>query len=362
MVTTLHYSPVDKVELLKLLKPFSEIEELNINPFLGFAWQYSWISSLPVLPQLIVFKNDNKFVGYAFYSARKLFPFVSLKHCFLNQMGNSECDQVWVEFNDIICIEDFRSECISLFIDKVLKHNNIAKFSLSMCSAPEAWVQAAQDKNFTYQIEQTPGYRTSLASIRCVEDVLRGVSRNSRGKINRATREAEASFGKLSIKKYEKAEAEEFLNRLGQLHKKQWINTPLGSGFANKYFLEHHKTLCNDFFDCVDLVEVRAGDTLLGLSYNLIHKNRVYFYCSGINESAKRDKLKPGYIMHILLMSYYGELGYEFYDFMAGDSQYKRSLSSEDYSLYTLELYKNNITIKFGRSFFRFIKKLLLKL
>ena len=361
MVTTLHYSPADKVELLKLLEQFSEIEELNINPFLSYSWQHSWISSLPALPKLTAFKNEGQLVGYVFYNTRNLLPFLPLKHCFLNQMGISDCDQVWIEFNDIICIEGFKSECISLFIDEVLEQKSIAKFSISMCSAPQAWVEKAQDKNFTYQIQQTPGYRTTLKSIDCVEDVLSGVSRNSRNKIKRAIREAEVIFGELYIKKYEKAEADTFLNRLAQFHKKQWMDTPFGSGFSNRYFLDHHKTLCGDFSNSVDLLEVKAGDTSLGLSYNLVHNNRVYFYCSGINDSAKRGKLKPGYIMHTLLMSYYGRLGFEFYDFMAGDSQYKRSLSSEEYKLYTLEIYKNSTAINLGRGFSRFIKKLLSK-
>ena len=64
--------------------------------------------------------------------------------------------------------------------------------------------------------------------------------------------------------------------------------------------------------------------------------------------------------MHILLMSYYGKIGFEFYDFMAGDSQYK-PLSSEEYKLYTLELYKNSIMINTGRYLFRLIKKLFSK-
>lgn len=358
MVTTIHYSPADKVELLKLLKQFSEVEGLNKNPFLSYSWQHSWVSSLPALPKLIAFQNEGKPVGYAFYNTRKLLPVLPLKHCFLNQMGNSECDQVWIEFNDIICIERFKGECIKLFISEMLKQSSIAKFSISMCSAPEAWTQAAQNKNYTIQMDKTPGYRTSLENIGCVEDVLRGMSRNSRNKVNRAIRDAESIFGMLSIKKYEKAEAEKFLNRLGIFHKKQWMDTPLGSGFTNKYFVEHHKTLCCDFFDSVDMLEVKAGDTSLGLSYNLIHNNRVYFYCSGINDNTKRDKLKPGYIMHTLLMSYYGNLGFGSYDFMAGDSQYKRSLSSEKYNLYTLDIYKNSVAIKLGRRFFRFIKKL----
>tara|TARA_Y100001949_G_scaffold113763_1_gene96698 strand:- start:784 stop:1872 length:1089 start_codon:yes stop_codon:yes gene_type:complete len=360
LTATLH-SFANKKELLRLLGQFSEIEGLNENPFLSYSWQYSWISSLPTMPTLVTFESDGLVIGYTLYKIKKIIPSIPIYCAFVNQMGNSTYDQVWIEFNDIICIKNFKYQCVELLINKVMNKGNVAKLTLSMCDAPKEWLQVIQHNNYRYEMEQTPGFRKPLGNINCVKDVLIGLSRNSRNKMNRAIRDAETTFGQLSVKKYGKSETEEFLHRMGLLHKKQWMGSSLGSGFANKYFLEHHKTLCSDFFDNVDLVEVRAGDVLLGLSYNLIHNKHVYFYCSGINNDAKHGKLKPGYIMHILLMSYYGKIGFEFYDFMAGDSQYKRTLSSEEYKLYTLELYKNSIMINTGRYLFRLIKKLFSK-
>lgn len=361
MLTASHHLYTNKEELLGLLEQFSEIEGLNKNPFLSYSWQHSWISSLPTLPTLITFKRDGVVVGYTLYKIRKILPGFPIYCGYLNQMGNSKYDQVWIEFNDVICKKGVKYQCIKLFIDEVLERGNVAKFTVSMCKDPEAWIQAAQLKNYQFQVDPTPGFRNPLNNINCVADVLGGLSRNSRNKMNRAIRDAETTFGQLSVKKYEKSEAAEFLQRMGVLHKMQWMGTSLGSGFSNKYFLEHHKNLCNHFFESVDLVEVRAGDTLLGLSYNLVHNNHVYFYCSGINEDSKRGKLKPGYIMHILLLSHYGRLGFKSYDFMAGDSQYKRTLSSEEYNLYTLDIYKNSLIINVGRYLFRFIKRLFSK-
>lgn len=358
MLTASLHSSANKKELLRLLGQFSEIEGLNKNPFLSYSWQYSWVSSLPTMPTLVTFKNDGLVVGYTLYKTKKIIPGIPIYCAFVNQLGNSAYDQVWIEFNDIICIKDFKYQCIELLINQVLKKGNVTKLTLSMCKDPKEWLQVVQHNNYRYEIDQTPGFRKPLADINSVADVLVGLSRNSRNKMNRAIRDAETTFGQLSVKKYEKSETEDFLLRMGLLHKKQWMGTSLGSGFANEYFLEHHKTLCNYFYDSVDLVEVRAGDVLLGLSYNLIHNKRVYFYCSGINSDAKRGKLKPGYVMHILLMSYYGKLGFEFYDFMAGESQYKRTLSSEEYKLYTLEIFRNSIMVSIGRYLLKNIKKL----
>lgn len=361
MLTASFHSSANKKELLKLLGQFSEIEGLNKNPFLSYSWQYSWVSSLPTMPTLITFKSDGVVVGYTLYKTKRVIPGIPIYRSFINQMGNSTYDQVWIEFNDIICIKDFKYQCIKLLINEVIEKNNVAKLTLSMCKAPKEWLQVVQRHSYKYEINQTQGFRKPLADINSVADVLIGLSRNSRNKMNRAIRDAETTFGHLMVKKYDKSETEEFLHRLGQLHKKQWMSTPLGSGFANKYFLEHHKTLCSDFYDSVDLLEVRAGDVVLGLSYNLIHNRRVYFYCSGINSDAKRGKLKPGYIMHILLMSYYGKLGFEFYDFMAGESQYKRTLSSEEYKLYTLEIFRDSKMVSIGRYLIKNIKRLFSK-
>jgi len=347
--------------LLQLLKPFSEIEELNVNPFLRFSWHYSWVLSLPTEPNFVIFKQNADIVGYAFYTVKQASPFLPVNLCYLNQMGDPKFDQVWVEFNNVVCIPSLENECIDTFIKLVMKKHKVSKLSISMCSKPNAWEHAANTLKYSFTKEETFAYRRCLHDIQNIDDVLNGFSKNTRNKVRRAIRSAESNFGELSIKNYNRAEATTFLSKLGKLHIQQWGSTVHGSGFSNPFFVKHHNTLCKRFFEDVGMVEVKAGEMTLGYSYNLVYGDQVYFYCSGINDDAKRNKLKPGYVLHTLLMAYYAKLGFHFYDFMAGESQYKRSLSSERYSMYTIEIYKNSLPLKLGTTIYRFAKKVFSK-
>jgi CelD/BcsL family acetyltransferase involved in cellulose biosynthesis len=64
----------------------------------------------------------------------------------------------------------------------------------------------------------------------------------------------------------------------------------------------------------------------VGVLYNFVDRGRVYFYQSGFHYSPD-NRLKPGLVMHYLAVEHClsnPELAE--YDFLAGDSQYKRSL------------------------------------
>ena len=68
-------------------------------------------------------------------------------------------------------------------------------------------------------------------------------------------------------------------------------------------------------------------NTVFAYIYNFIYRDQVFFYLSGI-DYANSELSKPGVIAHALCIQHYIDSNKTCYDFLGGDSQYKRSLGS----------------------------------
>ena len=77
------------------------------------------------------------------------------------------------------------------------------------------------------------------------------------------------------------------------------------------------------------LLELRAGEEIIGVLYNFVYRGRVYFYQSGFRYS-EDSRLKPGLLSHYLAIRHcLAQPILTEYDFLAGDAQYKRSLAAD---------------------------------
>jgi CelD/BcsL family acetyltransferase involved in cellulose biosynthesis len=149
------------------------------------------------------------------------------------------------------------------------------------------------------------------------------------------------------------SQIEPALADMGSLHIEQWQKHDYGSGFTNPQFVDFHRTFMLDGLPDskqdsanhrevnVHVAKFTAGEIRLGYLYFFTHAQQVYFYLSAINYHSQDNKYKPGLLMHKLAMTHFAEQGYTHYDFLAGDSRYKTSLSNEKYLLHNLQLYVN---------------------
>ena len=76
-----------------------------------------------------------------------------------------------------------------------------------------------------------------------------------------------------------------------------------------------------------ELVRVAAGDKIIGYVYNFIYNGWVCAYQTGL-EYGSDPKLKPGLVAHYLCIERHLSEGAHCYDFLAGDSRYKRSFGT----------------------------------
>ena len=99
--------------------------------------------------------------------------------------------------------------------------------------------------------------------------------------------------------------------------------------FANPFFERFHRALITDLFaaEQVQLLRICAGGRPIGYLYNLVQGGRVHNYQSGFAYGPDA-RLKPGLVSHALAVEHNLARGASCYDFMAGDSRYKRSLAT----------------------------------
>jgi CelD/BcsL family acetyltransferase involved in cellulose biosynthesis len=116
------------------------------------------------------------------------------------------------------------------------------------------------------------------------------------------------------------------LSELESLHQKHWsMRGKLGS-FSSEKFRNFHKELIHRMFPmgAIQILQVQAGSSTIGILYNFVYAGKVYHYQSGFNYTDKR--LSPGLVTISCAVQYCLDLGLDEFDFLAGDYQYKRVL------------------------------------
>jgi len=283
--------------------------------------------------------EDNcELVGVCFIGKQRVNRLLPYNKALLNQTGLHEYDQIWIEYNDIVCKPELAHDCASAVI-RYIQTMNYSQLYLSMTTSLDVWKQAASVCNCNIELEQIKGFRRNIEDIFSVEDVLQSLSPNSRAKVRRSLKLLTKSYGDISVETASSSkEVEIYYDGLSQLHKTQWSGHSDGSGFTNPHFFNTHKTLLLNQPHLAQLRRVKCGEKVIGYALAYVVEDTVFFYCSGIEHSIATGKVKPGYVMHCFLMAEYAKLGYLKYDFMGGESQYKKSLCNEEVNFYNITI------------------------
>ncbi|MCU7555636.1 GNAT family N-acetyltransferase [Alteromonas sp. ASW11-19] len=302
--------------------------------FTSLPWITAWLESHQLIPDLIVFRQQGEIVGFTFLGQRQqkrgLF---SWRQGYLNQTGHAGPDQIWIEYNTIICIIE-QQLCIDALISMLIR-DRVHRLTVSMTHTPEAWQNVARLRQLTISCEPQFAARFRFDG----KEIDLHLSSNTRSQIRRSIRVVEKEYGALALTPLtDPKELQQGFEEMATLHRERWGQTEQGSGFDNPAFVAHHQQLLSDYPEHAKLVRVTAGEKLLGYSLNFFWNHQVYFYCSGMNYRFTDNKIKPGYVLHYLLLQDYASKGLACYDFLAGFSRYKKSLSNELYSLYTLDI------------------------
>jgi CelD/BcsL family acetyltransferase involved in cellulose biosynthesis len=158
---------------------------------------------------------------------------------------------------------------------------------------------------------------------------LEHLSANTRYQIRRSMRLYE-KHGELTAQRATNIdEAMRYYSEMELLHQRYWLSRGQAGAHAYPFYGKFHRALLANCLPrgTAELVRIAAGDKTIGYVYNFVRDGWVYAYQTGL-EYDSDSKMKPGLVAHYLCIEKHLSEGAHGYDFLAGDSRYKRSFGT----------------------------------
>lgn len=355
-----------KMELSELsfhqINPFDEINKTkqiwlsieakaNNSFYLSWSWMENWLNCLDSRQNIVFVYATNHnlpvfcyFLGLQSRFERKI---IYARRAYLNQTGDRQLDCITIEHNGILIDQSFeQTNFTDVFQKSKLWDELVAKFI--MVDQVRYFKQNTDKLNYRTE-EEDKAFYIDLNKVRENQnDLLNLLSKNKRSQIKR------------SIKAYEKespislkfasnvTEALEFFTNLIELHQERWTNKGEVGSFSSLFLKKFHQKLITHYFNDgnIDLINIYSGDSLIGCLYNFRSNDNVYFYQSGF-KYRQENVYRPGLVCHLLAVNHYASAGFQKYDLLVGEMEYKKSLSSECYLMPSYRLRKHLQRFKF---------------
>jgi len=311
--------------------------------FLSWHWIGCWLRHLPasVTPHIIVVRLGDRAVGLAILCRCTIRRFGLLRtpSWLLHETGDPLFDGLTVEYNGILAD---RSCAERVIVDSLLW---MAR-NLPGCDALVLAGLDASAEALARRVAAELGYRLQVRradSARLVDlEVVRqrggnyraGLGRSTRAGVNRAIRLYEARGGIEYCVARDVDEALAFFYGFERLHRALWAARGKPHSFANPAFRPFHRDLIRRGMDAgvVRLCRLSAGGRDFGYLYNFVWRGRVLNYQSGFAYEDD-NRIKPGFVSHVLAIEDALARGEEAYDFMAGPAGHKIHLANAQASM-----------------------------
>lgn len=335
--------------------------------FTSWSWIGCWLQGLgPAMkPMLLRATRDGQVVGLALLVHRrhrrlKVFPASSLT---LHATGKLDEDAITIEHNGLLT-HHVDSERIAAAMYRHLLNGAAGWDDIGLPGLPARPDLGAPLASDLVLRERTKNfYLVDLDAVRRRDGDYVGVlSSNTRNQIRRSIKVYE-KLGPLQLTEAKDTRsALDFLAGLKVLHERRWAALGKAGAFSNRTFESFHSRMIDAAFPCgaVQLLRVQAGPHVVGYLYNFVYRGRVHFYQSGFDYDLVPNNGRPGIVTHTLSVCHNAQLGHQFYDFMAGDTQYKRSLSTHEETMVWITVHRNTLAFQL-ESALRLIKRRLVK-
>lgn len=268
----------------------------------------------------------------------------------LNASGVPSLDIVFPEYNGFFGLPPARFEAaFERLLTELLAARDWDEFRLPGLATEHAQAAArvAARRGIHCATDTTrTGFDIDLASIRAAgKSYVETRSANTRQQLRRARRQLEAALGPLALQEADSAaSALAWFEACAPLHRRRWAES--GSGFDSLAFVEFHRALIEDAFGAgaIQFLRVLAGERPIAYLYNFRLKGDVAFYLSAIDYELG-DAFRPGMLAHWLAIEHNLAQGLSRYDFMTGESRYKRSLAAGHYEQHWLTLQRPRVKL-----------------
>lgn len=346
----------------KTLDAFSDFDETerlwrqvlatsDASFFLSWEWLSTWLETLPrseKVDLIVGYIGPEPVVAY-FLGRRniKRKGIFRYRLASLNSTGSEYLDELTIEYNGVLVSRQLQIDIIQeISSNDVDDWDELCLPGLmnSLCQEVD-FLRDAGGLDFMVEIErESNSYYVELEKVRNAEMNYAGLlSSNRRQQIRRSIREY-SKTGEIQMRvATTSGEALAMLDALAELHQQEWMQRGRAGSFSNQYFYDFHKLLIKKFFNqgIIQLIHVYTDNVTIGYLYNFIHQNNVLFYQCGFNYM-ESNHARPGLVSHYYAVLMNAERGHGIYDFLAGDSQYKKSLATNNRRMLWVILKKRN--------------------
>ncbi|MBM7035168.1 GNAT family N-acetyltransferase [Vibrio ulleungensis] len=340
--TSMTIEHIDTPDLTLVRELWCELENrAPSNVFLSWFWIGTWLEVFVTDFILVVAKSEHGVpIGLGIIvktPSSSHLPGFEDYH--LHRTGQRDLDQIWIEYNDYLLDAELSDQLRPLLNQYVM--DNVVKrggFSIGV-SKQEVLAHSGLSKHSQRTIWSTMAYRVNLHRYQSFSEYEKQtLSKNARYQIRRSKKRYQV-MGGVKFTHYSAEQVDQFFKDCAPYHLERWGKS---SGFNNPKFLDFHHRLAMKGVPqgIVQLVKVSAGEHHLGYIYNFHFNGCAYFYLSAFDYTFTDKHLKPGLVTHHMLIEAAQKSGFEYYDFMGGELQYKRTLSDEEMSL-EMRVYRN---------------------
>lgn len=328
-------------------------QKCDCPPFLSWAWAGTWLRGIPHDLGVEVFRATD---GHGKVVALGLIvdaPERGLKRLFgsralrLQEAGCNDIDSITVEYSGLLSRHDQRIEAYSAFFDLLSRRRrNWRAFELSASLHANAIRNALPDGLQAFSLRESTAHFIDLHELRSKDqDYLSCLPRKTRQTLRKAKAQYEKE-GELSVEVATTPEtAHVYLGEMRKLHDRYWHAKGESSAFDNPFFCRFHQDLVRQHTASgfVQLIKLSAGPVLIGYEYHLLWKNGAYSYNSGFNYGALGQSDMPGHLASLLMAEKYKSDGIDFYDFLSGDSGYKRRICTHSRAVHWIQIRRHGL-------------------
>ena len=252
--------------------------------------------------------------------------------------GEPERDSVFVEYNSLLARPEDQVEFGCALWKWVREQTRCDEFRLDGFD-PLAIHWILKDTQVSVE-RKSSRYFDLMAAREAQTEPILFLGPNTRANIRRSLRELGNPVGEWA----ETAErAEEMFHHMVELHQARWNAAGYPGVYASRRFFNFHLELLHRAvpLGVSTIYGVKSSRHAIGYSHIMIDGQRVLMYQCGRVQT--RDKTSPGMLVDYLCIEESLRRGYDAFDFLAGESDHKRRLSTNRAELAWVVWQRRNI-------------------
>ena len=318
------------------MQEWAALEVRLRSPYLtcSHAWTRTWLKHYgDLVPhRLAVATHAGEVVGMCLITngVQQYDGPLEIKTLHIGTAGEPESESVCVEYNRLLVAPEFLSPFVRQLTQSIAKRETCECLLVEGVSAEES--QEFLNCDTPTGVEEVPSHYCDLNLFRAApSEPWRLFGDSTRTNLRRSLRDLDdlhvdwADEPQVALQLYDEM--------IGY-HQARWNAAGKPGVFASDRFRFFHRDLIETLVpqQRAVLVRVREQRRVIGILYLLIEQNRLWYYQGGLPDH--QSKYSLGNVTQYLAMLEGARRGYDAFDFLAGDDQYKRVLSTHHNVMY----------------------------